>query len=285
MSRTWRGVYDASHCCIPFFFVFPLQNGRVIEKGSCKGVVLFCFKGICAKDDGSVVSLFLKWNCRAWIQQGKRFKTSKQGLEQGVISERDTPSDLLQHLAEFQANYMQLSRFESKSVWFLRLHFICQIQVTVPPTSLYTHFQTEGLERCQLLQCFPCPGQWGDLPGCAGQGPVLLFPHFASPKELRFGFCCLNTYMEGSYCEDFWSKTNDDFWETTSLLNRNTVGNTEREVIPVQEIWEFHGSKCFGNTFRWADLGVECEVSQTLRDTVCRLLHISSIAHLIVCVR
>ena len=48
---------------LPAAAFFFLQNVRVMEKGSCKGVFLFCFKGVCTKDDGSAVSLFLKWSC------------------------------------------------------------------------------------------------------------------------------------------------------------------------------------------------------------------------------
>ena len=43
-----------------FFF---LQNVEVMENGSCKRVFLFCFKGVCTKDDGSAISVFLKWSC------------------------------------------------------------------------------------------------------------------------------------------------------------------------------------------------------------------------------
>lgn len=58
MSRAW----DVCVILIAAAFFF-LQNVRVMVKGNCKGVVLFCLKGVCTKDDGSAVSLFLKWSC------------------------------------------------------------------------------------------------------------------------------------------------------------------------------------------------------------------------------
>lgn len=60
-----------------------------------------------------------------------------------MIRERDTLSDLLQHLAEFQANCMQLPHFESKPAWFLRLHIYLLDRSSNPPP--YTYFQAEGL--------------------------------------------------------------------------------------------------------------------------------------------
>lgn len=116
---------------------------------------LFCFKGVCAKDDGSAVSLFLKWSCVK--REFNRFKTSKQGLEKGVIRERDTPSDLLQHLAEFQANSTQLSHFESKPVWFRRLHvYLLDISSNPPPCCAHI-FKQKGWDMLSVVVGFHLP--------------------------------------------------------------------------------------------------------------------------------
>lgn len=77
-----------------------------------------------------------------------------------MICERDTPSDLLQHLAEFQANCMQLSHFESKPVWFLRLHiYLLDVSGNPPP---YTHFQAEGLGQV-VSSCRVSPAVIGEV--------------------------------------------------------------------------------------------------------------------------
>lgn len=77
-----------------------------------------------------------------------------------MICERDTPSDLLQHLAEFQANCMQLSHFESKPVWFLRLHiYLLDVSGNRPP---YTHFQAEELGQV-VSYCRVSPAVIGEV--------------------------------------------------------------------------------------------------------------------------
>jgi len=70
-----------------------------------------------------------------------------------VIHERDTPSDLLQHLAEFQANCMQLPHFESKPAWFLRLSiYLLDISSNLPPPCTHILKQKD----------------WDNLPGAVG---------------------------------------------------------------------------------------------------------------------
>lgn len=64
-----------------FFF---LQNVRVMEKGSCKGVFLVCFKSVFTKDDGSAVSLFLKWSCiKREFNREKDSKLVSRDLKKG----------------------------------------------------------------------------------------------------------------------------------------------------------------------------------------------------------
>lgn len=118
-----------------------------------------------------------------------------------MIREHDIPSDLLQHLAEFQANCMQLSYFESKPVWFLRLHiYLLDVSSNPPPHTLYTHFQAEGWDKLSAVVGFSCHSRRGDLRGCAGPGPAAFCPR--SPRLLCFGFCCLKIYTEGRYRKD-----------------------------------------------------------------------------------
>lgn len=67
---------------------------------------------------------------------GKKIKTSKQGLGKGVIHKCDTLSDFLQHLVEFQGNFMQLSHFKSKSEGFLRVPIFLLAMSSDPPCTL-----------------------------------------------------------------------------------------------------------------------------------------------------
>lgn len=60
-----------------------------------------------------------------------------------MIRERDTPGDFLQHLAEFRANGMQLSQFESKPVCLLRLCTGLLGRISNPSPA----FPAEGLGR------------------------------------------------------------------------------------------------------------------------------------------
>lgn len=124
-------------------------------KGSCKGVFLLCFK------------VFVLWmidqqspySANAAVSSlnsvGEKIKTSKQGLRKGVIHERDTLSDFLQHLAEFQGNDMQLSHFESKRVGFLRLH-IFPLDMSSNP-SCTSLFKQEGWDELPTVAGFHLP--------------------------------------------------------------------------------------------------------------------------------
>lgn len=63
---------------------FCPQNARVMKKGSCEGVFLFCFKGVCTEDDGSAVTLFLKWSCVKHLFNRERdSKPASRDLKKG----------------------------------------------------------------------------------------------------------------------------------------------------------------------------------------------------------
>lgn len=215
-----------------------------MRKGSFKGVFLLCFKVVVLRmmdqqspysPNGAVSSL---------NSVGKKIKTSKQGLEKGMIHEHDNLSDLLQHLAEFQANYMQLSHFESKSVAFLRLYIFLLDMSSDPPC---THlFKQEGWDKLSSVTGFHLPW-WVRWPTrLCRTATCLFFPCFGFQRDLCFGFGHLKIYIERSYYEDFWSKPNYVFWETTDLSNISAVGDPERKVILALEIWELFWTEQWG---------------------------------------
>lgn len=95
-----------------------------------------------------------------------------------------------------------------------------------------------GFVFCLFSVCC-CPGQWGDLPARAGH-PFLHLPFLPLlwlPKGLVFWLWT---------SEDFCSKPNGVFWETTHLSNINAVGDPERKVILALENWELIGNELWG---------------------------------------
>jgi len=97
------------------------------------------------------------------------------------MCERDTPSDLLQHLAEFQANCMQLSHFESKPVWFLRL---CTYLLDIISNPSPRFSSRRAGTSCQLL--------WGST--CLVRPRLASLGNLAPAVEICIG---------GSYHKDF----------------------------------------------------------------------------------
>lgn len=135
-----------------FFFSVKCQGNG---KGLCKGVFLLCFKVFVLRMMGQQSPYSPNGAVSSLNSVGKKIKTSKQGVGKGVIHERDSLSDLLQDLAEFQANYMQLSHFEYKLVRFLRLHIFLVGMSSDPPC---THlFKQEGWEQLSAVVGFHLP--------------------------------------------------------------------------------------------------------------------------------
>lgn len=143
---------------------------------------------------------------------------------------------------------MQLSHFDSKWVEFLRLHIFSARHEQ--QSLLHTLVQTGGLgqpARC----CWVSPALIGEVTCQDVQDSHLPFlPLLCFPKGLVFWLWAAEDErswnIERSYREDFWSKPNDAFWETTDLSNISAVGDPEKKVILALEIWELCGTEQWG---------------------------------------
>lgn len=120
-----------------------------------------------------------------------------------------------------------------------------------------SHFSARH-EQWSPLHTLVQAGGFGQAAHCCWVSPALIsevtcqdvqdrhlpfLPLLCFSKGLVFWFWTSRIYIERSYCEDFWSKPNGVFWETTDLSNINAVGDPERNMILALEIWELCGTE------------------------------------------